>query len=211
MHPRIPLVAMLFLAGTPALAQQGGTAHVDHEGNPLPAEEIARIGSSRLLRVASRLYQAAYTPDGRRIVGVLADKLHVWDAATGKLLHTIAAEIKATPTLAWRGDAAVLFSGGIVRTFDIMTGKELRRLELPDTSSLFCAALGPGGETLAVGKLPGPVRLLDVATGKEKRRWQCRDNIPVSLAFAPDGKTLAVSTAANVIQLVDTTAATPPP
>ncbi len=191
--PRL-IAVLLFLIATPGLAEPGGP-HVDPEGNPLPAEAIARIGSSRL-RVGGPLLHAVYSPDGQRIVAVVPpDKLQVWEAATGKLLRTIATEMKSTPALAWDGDAIVLYSWGAVRTVDVTTGKELRRLALSDTPPPFCAALAPGGQTLALGEAGGPVRLIDVATGKEKRRWPCQVNFPLSLAFTPDGKTLAVNTA----------------
>ncbi len=176
----------------------------DRQGDPLPAEAVARIGSNRL-RTQGRLRWSDYAPDGKSILSAAQpDKLQLWDAATGALQRTITTDVAWPSALAWSGDACVFFSSGTVRTIDLQSGQERRRLDLPDAKDAFRAQLSRGGEMLAVAELQGVVRLFDVRTGKEKHRLPCRANFPTGLAFTPDGKMLAVSGNTSAIQLFDT-------
>jgi WD40 repeat protein len=68
------------------------------------------------------------------------------------------------------------------------TPQSLVRLEPED--SLYSVALSPGGKTLA-GAVGKRIRLCDVATGKTARSLVGHDRDVLSVAFSPDGKTLA--------------------
>src|ERR1700682_1105892 len=87
------LLALLFSVqlppSAPLQAQPGSDRHVDHEGMPLPAEAIARVGSARL-RTDGQPCWLACTPDGKTIISAACNSarinsLQLWDAATGKL------------------------------------------------------------------------------------------------------------------------------
>lgn len=77
--------------------------------------------------------------------------------------------------------------------WDTATGKEKQRLVLPERDEVRCLSYSPGGEFLAVGYTGGGLRIWDVAAGKVVK------NVPfprgaVAVAYARDGKTLAVGT-----------------
>src|SRR5262245_8782050 len=64
--------------------------HVDRYGDPLPAGAVARLGTIRFRHGGSLAPMAEFLPDGKTIVGCTSDgKIRYWDAATGKLLHTL--------------------------------------------------------------------------------------------------------------------------
>src|SRR5215210_7416248 len=85
------LVLWLALVGSePAAAQPAkGPPHVDHEGNPLPKEAVARLGSARL-RTGGIIRGLGYSADGKTIVSTSTDDtLRWWDAGTGKPLRRV--------------------------------------------------------------------------------------------------------------------------
>jgi RNA polymerase sigma factor (sigma-70 family) len=70
--------------------------------------------------------------------------------------------------------------------WDAATGKLLHRL--PETPSSHTLAVSADGKWLVTGDL----RLIDVATGKELRRFKAPAGFfPASVAFSPDGQTVA--------------------
>jgi WD40 repeat protein len=82
------LVLVVFAApawSQPDSAKPKTDAHVDHEGFPLPAEAIGRVGSARM-RTAVYIASLGYSPDGKTIASATGDGiLQFWDAATGEL------------------------------------------------------------------------------------------------------------------------------
>jgi WD40 repeat protein len=72
-----------------------------------------------------------------------------------------------------------------VRVFDVATGKELRAFPGFSLGTTF----SPDGRRLATAKKT--IHVWDVETGRELWRSQQLDMRARSLAFAPDGKTLA--------------------
>jgi RNA polymerase sigma factor (sigma-70 family) len=58
----------------------------DRPGDALPRGALARLGSGRL-RHGAPVSDLAFAPDGKRLVSAGADRLRVWDAATGRLEH----------------------------------------------------------------------------------------------------------------------------
>jgi WD40 repeat protein/serine/threonine protein kinase len=72
---------------------------------------------------------------------------------------------------------------------DMATGKEVQSFR-GHRQIIRAVAFSPDGRTIVSGSHDGTVRLWDVATGKERRTLQTGD-ATASLAFSPDGKTLA--------------------
>src|SRR5262249_38048094 len=93
-----------------------------------------------------------------------------------------------------------------IRVWEAATGRELRRFQMPEGQRrvYVCSALSPDGRTLATG-CSDCITLWEVATGKVIR--QLKPSVRVicfhSLAFAPDGKTLAAGSWDHVIRLWD--------
>jgi WD40 repeat protein len=82
---------------------------------------------------------------------------------------------------------------GIVRQWDLGTGKELRVLTRVENSFNY-AALSPNGKLLVGAGMWSPnVDVWDVAIGKRLQRFPCDRDFNQCLAFSPDSKLLVVA------------------
>jgi WD40 repeat protein len=165
----------------------------DRFGDPLPPGTIARLGSTRFAH-SWMSFGVAWSPDGKVIASIggfsSARPLCLWDAATGKELHDIAAEGMVT-AVAFTPDGGSLWAlerRGLL-LWDVTSGKEVRRIAV--TPGGRALALAPGGGTLAVGEPRKGVRVLDVATGRPLHEFAGVEVF--GLAFSPDGQGLVAA------------------
>jgi hypothetical protein len=81
-----------------------------------------------------RLLHAAFAPDGQALAWLEDDRhtLHVWDVGRGRSLRRFAGHSKRVLAVDLAADGRTFASSGedgVVRVWDLATGKELRRLE----------------------------------------------------------------------------------
>jgi WD40 repeat protein len=155
----------------------------------------------------------AISPDGRLLASTATDKqILVWDLTTGSLRHRFAGQPFRVPALAFSPDSVTLAAGGgdrTIRLWDMASGQVRRTLQ--GHGDWVCTvAFSPDGRTIASGSCdwaahrgrntaefawrdPGCVsewKLWDAATGELKRTVSEPGRL-LSLAFAPDGNSLA--------------------
>jgi WD40 repeat protein len=87
-------------------------------------------GNELLAREGDNLYTAAWSPDGTRLAaGTDFGKLVVWDAASGRLVHTLGCG-SSVLDLAWSPDGALLASASDrIRIWDAAEGRVVAALE----------------------------------------------------------------------------------
>ena len=183
----------------------------DFFGDPLPAGAMARIGTVRW-RPGMQTNGLALSPDGKLVAVANEAGLSLWDRVSGTQLRMLSKGRVEDTVFTADGGTLVSLSGISVRSWEVPTGRLLRRFEpKPDGKETFVnyAALSADGQTFAAITSQGQnynLNIYNVTTGAFRRRWAAPDS-PFFLALTADGKTLASQSPGpdgEVIRLWDT-------
>ncbi len=181
-------VCLLSLAVRVAAQQPKETA-------PLPAGAILQLAHE------GPVHCLAYSPDGKALATAAEGRVTLWDSATGRQLWQLNLRDPLKPrSLAIAPDGKTLVgcgNFGFLTCWDSATGKETWSSKAPPESSWWELAFSPDGKYLATGGEAGEVSLWDGQNGKHLRRLPGVRTRIDQLSFAPDGKTLAVSSFNN--------------
>jgi WD40 repeat protein len=150
----------------------------------------------------TRIWALAFSPDGKALAaGELNGLVVVWDLEAKQdraNIHPEASFLRQG-SLAYTNEgkclAATRHRNGTDALWDVTTGKETSQFKA-QKSGIDCVAFSADGAVLATGGNDGDevtVKLWDVATGKQKAAIKLEQRV-VSVAFSPDGKTLATGT-----------------
>jgi len=229
--PRIAwiVVGALLLAAGPVRGQPDeakksvADKHVDHEGLPLPAEAIARVGSARF-RAVGLSPDVAYTPDAKTIVSVVRrnasgrDLIQFWAAETGKVRHETSVKMAFfAPGLTFLGDGKMLYLDEQLTCHALdccQNAKELWKRKLQVGKDVppgrpTCVRFSPQGSHVAVRWRFERLALFELAQGRQIGSLNPKivDNQlninGQSVAFSPDGTALAVASPDNRIEIFD--------
>jgi len=155
----------------------------------------------------SRLGAVGFSPTGRALAAraVKNGVIEVRDVATGRLRQSRA--LGAIDTGAFSPDGtrlAIVGAEGSVRIWHLSTGALLTAHTGHD-GPVRAVAFTPDGRTLAVVDVEASdeVTLLDAATGRAQRIIKPGARSPLSLAFSPDGHTLATASSGGSVKTWD--------
>ncbi len=179
----------------PRTGREKGCLGSDHE----VVKDVAFLPDGSALVSANRLISGEEEwnlPEEKRA----AARVRLWDMETGRQIHHFETRQLFLRAAAFCPANGTLALGGYssIRLLDTGTGKEHALVERADGSILNAVACSPDGKLLAGTSFLGGVNLgqytriglYDATTGKE--RWhQDRCKWWGSVAFSPDGKTLA--------------------
>ena len=192
MLPRTLLVLLIFL--TTVVTVAAGSVDLD-EGSPR---------------------RLAVSPDGQRIAVASGDRVvRVWDATTGRLLHTLELDQPGT-AVAFAPDGGVLLAGtsgtrsvateptrGHLYAWSITAGEVKLRWRAPIVGQVMGLAVEPGGQWCAAITVYARLGIYSLENGTLRRNWSELGNSPSDVAVSPDGKTIV--TAGQAFILWDTT------
>ena len=190
---------------SPQSTKQPTANQPDHKStrSPSPPSQIKHSVSVQAVQFSS---------NGKTLATWGADKvMRLWDLQTGKLIQTLT---ELGDSVAFAGmwgagafrispDARTLATWGAnkeVKLWDLQTGK-LKRTLAGHEFDVFAVAFSPDSKTMAtadgqfyrasIQEKSGAVRLWDAETGELKWTQEGPTALVCSVAFSPDGKTLA--------------------
>jgi WD40 repeat protein/serine/threonine protein kinase len=155
------------------------------------------------LRQGTRQARAlVFAPDGKTLAVGTGNVVQLWDVPPRKEVATLRGHSRAVTALAFTSDGKLLASGGddsSARLWDVAKRKEAASLS-GHAGPVTAVAFAPGGRVLATaGK---QVLLWDVPSRQRRVTLQHGPAVH-SLAFDPDGKTLATGSADATVKLWD--------
>ena len=152
----------------------------------------------------------AFSPDGQTLATGEWNTVHLWDASTGILQHTLqGAQGGYVWTVAFSPDGRTLASvevGNNLRLWDVTTGT-LQYSFKHGEKGVQSVAFSPDSRTLASAGFDGTVLLWDVTAGTLRHTLEHAD-YETLMAFSPDGQTLATGDRHNTIRLWNPTTGT---
>jgi RNA polymerase sigma factor (sigma-70 family) len=144
----------------------------------------------------------AFSPDGKHLLVAGEQGARLLDPATGKQTSLLGEGRSSTRCVAFSPDGKqiAVSEGGGVALYEAATGKR-QRLVPPGSRWLVYA---PDSRRIALnGVTETMIRICDAATGEESLRFDNGSDV-VMVAFAPDGKTLAVVGKDRIVRVWDT-------
>ncbi|MDE0014606.1 MAG: WD40 repeat domain-containing protein [Candidatus Poribacteria bacterium] len=144
--------------------------------------------------------------------------IKLWDATTGKQLHTLTGHTRWVKSIAFSADSKMLVSGDeykMIRLWDTVTGKLKATLNWSRGTATYALAFSPSGRFIASGHRDGvklwdntvkPKQKTNAAIGDYQHTLEIRGHKDYvsKLVFSPDGKTLLTGSKDGTIQAWDT-------
>jgi WD40 repeat protein len=151
--------------GAMVVAPGGRRLAVDGDGAEIWDAETGKL--IQKLGTKDSVADVGYSPDGR-FLAVTGDAVEIYDAQSHQRLKSFGAVPGYTyePTFSANGARLVTgYSTGVVRVWDVATGREIHKLE-GHSDSAYEIALSPDGKLIASGGKDATVRLWNAETGK---------------------------------------------
>jgi WD40 repeat protein len=164
--------------------------------------DVAARRQLRKFPVSARVLSLAFSPDGRRVLAAgFSATVDAWDVASGEKALSIPVGSAGPATFTPDGSAIVAVTNGVgLSVSDARTGQEM-----------FSIPLGPGrgalsaheGGRVATAGTDGFARIFELWDRRELHALSLGLSPAYSVAFSPDGRTLAVGYSTHIVRLWD--------
>ena len=150
------------------------------------------VRTATLLGHTHVITSVVFSPDGSTLAsGSWDETVRLWDVATGAHKITLTEHTEGISNITFSPDGSIVASSssneGKVRFWDAITGDSKGTID----TSVHCFAFSFDSSTLATGSWRGELNLWDVASATHKAEFMGHLSNIYSVAFSPDGKTLA--------------------
>lgn len=184
------------LSQTPNEVEQNSSHEQLSSFNARPRPRRIKYKQYKVLEAHRKgVAQVKFSPDGKWIASCSADAtIKVWDADTGKVLHTMEGHLAGVSTIAWSPDSKTLASGSddkAIRLWNRITGKPYPRPLLGHHNYVYSVAFSPKGNMIASGSYDEAVLLWDVRAGKQIKSLPAHSDPVSGIDFVRDGTLVA--------------------
>jgi outer membrane protein assembly factor BamB len=204
--------AVAFAPDGKLLASAGSNEFMSATKNYQRAAEVhiwdvaAGAERGRLIGHTSRVFGAAFSPDGATLATGSADRtVRLWDVATMKERAVLEGHGDAVSGVAYSLDGATLASASWDRTVKLWDAAALnhRATLKGHAEEILALAISRDSRTLATGSADWTVRLWDVPAQKERAALKGHKGQVYAVAFSSDSKTLASGSGDETVRLWD--------
>ena len=145
----------------------------------------------------------AFSPDGKMLASGSEDEsVRLWDVSSGEQKALLGEHSYDVSSVAFSPDGQILASGAWnIRLWDVTSGKQLALLR---SGGVSCVVFSPDGQMLASSN-GDTIQLWDVMSCEVKAILAGHSHRVNSVAFTPDGKTLASGSFDKTVRVWDVT------
>jgi eukaryotic-like serine/threonine-protein kinase len=200
-HAQSPYADLQFAATT----QPGQTLTALAAGHVYAATLGAKAHFSRTLVADEPIHQVAISPDGKLLVAAVAQRLLIYDLATGAVTRALDGHNAATFDVTISHDGKLLAScdrQGVIKLWDLGTGELVRSMQ-GGSNIVSALSFSPDDTRLAAASRDRLARLWDTATGNLIITLSGHTERINDIEFFPDGASVITTSFDNTARVWD--------